>query len=58
MKTSSHSPSAIPRGKTQKAALQDLTEEERRALELKEHAEHETGVKREKLQKQAVQKSG
>lgn len=58
MKTSSHSPSTIPKDKTQKAALQNLTENERKALELKEHAEHETGVKREKLQKQAVRKAG
>lgn len=34
-----------------------LSEEEKKALELSEHAEHETGGKREKLQTEAKAKT-
>jgi len=57
MKTSSHSDQTSSKGGSEDPALQNLSADEKKALELKEHAEHETGVKREKLQKEAVAKT-
>lgn len=39
------------------AAAKHLSESEKRALELSENAEHETGQKREDLQKNAARKN-
>lgn len=54
MKTSSQSKKGTPHGFSENAASKRLSQNEKKALELKEHAEHETGLKREKLQKQAI----
>jgi hypothetical protein len=37
-------------------ALKGVPENERKALELQAHSEHETGPKRERLQKEATKK--
>jgi len=57
MKTSSHSDQTSSKGGSEDPELQKLSANEKKALELKEAAEHETGAKREKLQKQAVEKT-
>lgn len=52
-----HSKSTADRGVPNREAMKHLSEDEKKALELQEHAEHQTGAPREHLQRQAAQKT-
>lgn len=58
MKNSTPSSSADTSKSSDQPGMENLSENEKKALELKEHAEHETGQKREHIQKEAVKKAG
>lgn len=58
MKTSKLPSNAETSKSSDQPGMESLSENEKKSLELKEHAEHETGQKREHLQKEAVKKAG
>ena len=58
MKNSSPRSSAETSKSSDQPGMENLSENEKKSLELNEHAEHEIGQKRENLQEEGVKKVG
>jgi hypothetical protein len=55
MTKNGESKNAVDAGVPKSDAMRRLSESKKRALDLKEYAEHESGIKRKRLQDQATQ---